>query len=115
MLEILEKNRDIYTHINNLGEKLSTSISALAKEHALPITVKAIGSLSSIFFQRASIENYEGALKSDTNHFSEYFNFMLDQDIYIAPSQFEALFLLKAHEKEDIDRFIDSIKLFFKI
>lgn len=114
-LEILEKNTDIYTHINGLGEKLSTSISTLAKEHSLPITAKAIGSLSSIFFQRGSIENYEEALKSDTGHFSQYFNFMLDQNIYIAPSQFEALFLSKAHEKEDIDYFIESIKMFFNI
>lgn len=114
-LEILNNNPDIYNHINKLSDHLSSSITKLAMKYSLPFTINSSGSLSSIFFRNGTVTNYEEALESDSNRFANYFNFMLNHKIYIAPSQFEAIFISNAHKQEDIDYFIYCFKDFLKI
>ena len=62
---------------------------------------------------KRQVTDYEGAKKSDVKKYADYFNHMLRNGIYIAPSQFEAMFLSAAHTQEDIDHTIEAVKAFY--
>ena len=66
-----------------------------------------------LFFNDAPVTDYETAKKSDTNMFAKYFKGMLQRKIYLAPSQFEALFVSGAHTDADIERTITAAKEVF--
>ena len=65
-----------------------------------------------MFFTGGPVKNYSDAQKSDTARFTAYFAHMLEQGIYLAPSQFEAMFLSAAHTQEDLDRTLEAVKSF---
>ena len=68
-----------------------------------------VGSLLCAFFTDEEVKDYAGAVSSDTKAYAEYFNYMLENGIYVAPSQFEAMFISGAHSDEDIARTIDVL------
>ena len=75
-------------------------------------TVNQIGSLLSAFFTTENVRDYKSAKTSDTAEYGKYFNVMLDNGIYLAPAQFEAMFVSNAHSKEDLEKTIEVIKKF---
>ena len=79
-------------------------------ETGLDICVNRVGSLLSVFFTNEKVTDYKTAMTSDTVKFSKYFGYMLENGIYAAPSQFEAMFLSAAHSDEDIERTVEVIK-----
>ena len=66
----------------------------------------------SIFFTSKEVVDFDSAKTSDTEAYAAYFNAMLHAGIYLAPSQFEAMFISDAHTEEDIRKTIDVIKEF---
>ena len=64
----------------------------------------------SIFFTEEKVTDYLTAVSSDTAKYAKYFGFMLENGIYIAPSQFEAMFISDAHTDGDIEKTCDIIK-----
>ena len=64
--------------------------------------------MACLFFAEQPVENYAQASSSDTERFAVYFRAMLEQGIYLPPSQFEAFFISAAHTLEDIDRTVDA-------
>ena len=74
------------------------------------VWVNQIGSLMSVFFTEKPVINYETATESDIEKYAAYFNYMLGQGIYLAPSQFEAMFVSYAHSKEDLEKTCEVIK-----
>jgi glutamate-1-semialdehyde 2,1-aminomutase len=67
-------------------------------------------SLMTLFFNSEPVLDYADAKKSDTARYAAFFNEMLSRGIFIAPSQFEALFVSAAHSDEDIDRTIEAAR-----
>jgi len=57
-----------------------------------------------MFFAESAVNNYEDALKCDTERYSKYFHNMLRRGVYLAPSQFEAAFVSLAHSERDIEK-----------
>ena len=109
-LKILKENKEIYENINNMSKYMFENIKEILKRKNLDYTVNYIGSLGNIFFTNESIYNYEQAKKSDVNKYSIYFKNMLEKGVYIAPSQFEAMFISNAHSKEIVDKTLDIIE-----
>ena len=68
------------------------------------VCVNQIGSLMSVFFTNEKVTDYKTAVSSDTRQYAAYFNGMLEQGIYLAPSQFEAMFVSAAHTQEDLQK-----------
>ena len=68
------------------------------------------GSLGCVFFTEGPVTNYEEAQTSDTKRFADYFRKMLDKGVYLAPSQFEAMFLSAAHTAADLDRTLEAAR-----
>ena len=102
-LKILRDNPDIYKGIDVKAQKLETAYRNKG------LTVNRVGSLLSAFFTKEEVSDYNSALKSDTKAFANYFAQMLQQGIYIAPSQFEAMFVSSAHSDEDIEKTVTAI------
>jgi glutamate-1-semialdehyde 2,1-aminomutase len=62
--------------------------------------------MMTVFFAESEVKDYDTALKSDTNKFARFFNLMLENGVYLPPSQFEAMFLSTAHSDDDIEKTI---------
>jgi glutamate-1-semialdehyde 2,1-aminomutase len=113
-LEALE-SEDVYNHINKLGEKLACGLSEIVRNHNLKACVNQIGSLCCLFFGIESAENYESAKEADTELYARYFRGMLGEGVYIAPSQFEAMFVSYAHTEKDIDETLGKFFSFYPL
>lgn len=100
-LSWLRDNRNIYAELEEKGAKIE---EALKKRFGESASVNRTGSLLSVFFTSCRVTDYESVTSSDTERFSRFFSYMLDNGIYLAPSQYEAWFISAAHSDEDIDR-----------
>ena len=92
-----------------LGEKGKLLADAYKKVFGDSVWVNQTGSLLSVFFTSEPVIDYKSAVTSDTKKYAEYFNAMLEKGIYLAPSQFEAMFVSAAHNDEDIKNTITEI------
>lgn len=101
-LELLQDDPGIYDRMEANTKKLAEAFRIRAQKLGVPIHVNQVGSLMSAFFTDQEVKDYAGALSSDTTAYANYFNEMLEQGIYVAPSQFEAMFISGAHSEEDI-------------
>ena len=95
---------EIYEEIDRKAGKLEEAF----REKGL--TVNRAGSLLSCFFTKKPVTDYRSALRSDTKAFAAYFANMLERGIYVAPSQFEAMFVSAAHSDEMIERTCRAIR-----
>lgn len=101
-LEILKAHPEIYTQAEMQAEKLEKVFLENIEKYHVDAVCNRAGSLMSIFFTKQPVTDYPSAASSDLERFKEYFAVMLAEDIYIAPSQFEALFVSGVHSDEDI-------------
>lgn len=81
-------------------------------EEQIEAGLNHITSFGTLFFTGEKVNNYKQALKSDTRRYAAYFIKMLEQGIYLAPSQFEACFVSAAHSRQDIQK---TVRIFKKV
>lgn len=106
-LRILKENADhIYPQIADATRQLA---DAARDTFGDSVQVNQVGSLMSVFFTKEPVVDYDSATSSDTEAYAAYFNAMLQQGIYLAPSQFEAMFVSAVHSKEDLARTIEAM------
>ena len=91
----------IYERLEQKTRKLADAAREAGKGH---ICVNQIGSLMSVFFTDQKVRDFESAVTSNTEQYADYFGYLLDRGIYIAPSQFETMFISNAHTEEDIEK-----------
>lgn len=101
-LEILKAHPEYYGEIEGKAKRLAEAFRERAKAAGEAIWVNQIGSLLGAFFTEGPVEDYDSATGSDTKAYREYFGRMLEQGIYVAPSQYEAMFVSVAHRDEEI-------------
>ncbi len=89
-------------------KKLLLGWQAKAREAGVTVQAHQAGSMFGIFFNEKEVWDYEDAAASDQEAFKVWFKSMLEQGIYLAPSQFETLFMSGAHTDEDIERTIEA-------
>ncbi len=112
-LKELYDNPCYYEKLENLGALLEKGVVEIAKEKNLPVVVNRCGSMMTIFFTKLSaVNNYEDAKQCDTKLFARFFKHMIKRGIYIAPSQFESLFLSTKHSRSDIEKFLEVMRKF---
>lgn len=114
MLKYLNENTEIYTRLETMTEYIVQGIKLNVLKLGLKYTVNSVGSMFSLFFTDEKVIDFEGAKKSDLGMFGKYFNAMLEKGIYLAPSQFETLFVSSAIDEIEADLIIqanyDSLK-----
>jgi len=89
---------------------LGDGVAAALRETGAPATSVRVGSLLTLFFSRDPVTDYGAAKKCDTKRFAAFFRAMLDRGIFLAPSQFEALFVSAAHTDADVDRTLAAVR-----
>lgn len=102
-LEILSRP-GAYRKLGKLAAKLGAGLIEAAQKAGVPTYHTRVGSMLCMFFSDQPVNNYEDALKCDTERYGKYFHEMLKRGVYLAPSQFEAAFVSLAHTEKDIDK-----------
>ena len=113
-LKYLYSHPEVYTGLEEKGERLYGGMKAILKKKGLPWQLNHISSLGCMFFTDQPVKDYASAKTSDTAKFADYFKSMLRMGIHMAPAQFEAMFLSDAHTQEAIDRTLEAVEKYFK-
>ncbi len=109
-LRLLRETPGFYESLNRKADRFFADLSDILHSAGRPFCLNHAGSLGCVFFADGPVRNYEDAQRSDTGRFTEYFRRMLARGIYLAPSQFEAMFLSSAHSEEDLVRTLDAAR-----
>jgi glutamate-1-semialdehyde 2,1-aminomutase len=104
----------IYPQLEATSKALFEGVAAEAARAGIPLTTNRVGSMGTWFFQSGPVTNYEEAAKSDTAAFGRFHRAMLDQGVWLPPSQFEAAFLSTAHGPAEIAATIQAAREAFK-
>jgi glutamate-1-semialdehyde 2,1-aminomutase len=102
-LSHIKKNPDIYAQLEEKSNYLESGFRENLKLMNKKFALNRVGSMMSLFFTEKDVTDYKSAISSDTILFGKYFLSMLMKGIYLAPSQFEALFVSTAHTIEDLN------------
>ncbi len=113
-LTILKDHPEIYQELNEKGDWFFGKVRQIIEDAGKPWQVNHVGSLGCIFFTGQRVDDYASAKTSDTAKFAEYFHYMLDHQIHLGPSQFEAMFLSAAHTRKDLEEALGVIEAFMK-
>ena len=108
-LEVLFENPDIYKRIDENTKLLADGIENIMNTNEKRVHINRIGSLMSVFFTSQNVKSYKDVLTCDLDKYARYYSFLRENGIYIAPSQFEAVFVSDAHSIEDIKNTLSII------
>ncbi len=103
-----------YETLNTKSERLAIGLREALAESGVPGQVSAVKSLATLFFAPRPVKNYDDAKQADTRRYAAFFSEMLEQGVFLAPSQFEAMFVSAAHSDEDIARTISAARASLK-
>lgn len=106
-LKILGQQPGIYEELAQNTKKIADTVREVFGDR---VCVNQIGSLMSVLFTEEKVIDYKSAVSSDTKKYAAYFNDMLGRGIYLAPSQFESMFVSAAHTQEDLQKTMEAIK-----
>jgi glutamate-1-semialdehyde 2,1-aminomutase len=112
-LRYLSEHKEIYAKLDKLAAEVVAGVAAAAKDAGVTISHNRMGSMFTWFFAPGPVTDWTSAAKSDTEAFGRFFRAMLENGVYLPPSQFEAAFLSAAHTKQDIQQTIAAAKQAF--
>jgi len=96
-------NPGVWESLESSGARLADGLAAAASEAGVPVQVARAGTMFGLFFADEPVFDWNSAARSDVETFGRYHNAMLEQGVYLAPSQFEAGFISTAHTDKEID------------
>lgn len=108
MLKQLDHN--FYEELNYKGRYMRRGIQKIVEDHNLDFRVAGLSSMFQLYFTDKDVWNYEDAKSSDINKFTLYFHKLLENGVFVPPSQFECCFLSLLHEKKDLDHTLEAIE-----
>lgn len=103
-----EMSIEAYEELERKGKRLEEGLRANAEEFDIPHHLNRVGSMVCLFFTDETVVSYEQAKKADTERFAKYFGYMLEEGIFLPPSQYEGMFVSMAHTDEDLERTIEA-------
>ena len=106
ILRHLNENPAVYQQLEHIGSTIANGLKDIDKRLGLNNTITQIGSMFTYFFTDKPIRNFEDAKTSDTVKFGAYFRKMLEGGVYLAPSQYESLFVSTALTDELINQYL---------
>lgn len=108
ILKELKNNPGIYQDIQNITTSIVNELKVQMARRNLRFTINQVGSMFTLFFTESEVIDYDTAKLSDTVMFARYFNEMLHRGIYLAPSQYESLFISHAVSEQIADRILEA-------
>lgn len=107
-LRILRSRRDFYSSLEEKCEKLVRSLERVAKELGVKMQVNHVASMFQMFLTDKPVYDYASAKTADAKRFKEVHGKLLEQGVFVPPSQFETCFISTAHTLDDIEKTTDS-------
>jgi glutamate-1-semialdehyde 2,1-aminomutase len=112
-LSYLREHKDVYSKLDKLAGEVVAGVAAAAKDAGVIMCHNRVGSMFTWFFTAGPVTDWTSAAKCDTEAFGRFFRAMIENGIYLPPSQFEAAFMGAAHTELDVDRTIAAAKQAF--
>jgi glutamate-1-semialdehyde 2,1-aminomutase len=105
---VLRRLRDesLYEELERLGARLEAGLSSFGR-------VQRVGAMLTLFMADGAVTTFEEAQACDSERYGALFRHVLAQGVYVAPSQFEAMFVSTAHGDEEIERTVEAVAGFF--
>ena len=103
-----------YKDLHDKGEYFRNGIRDVLSKLDIPYQVTGVESMTEVYFTDEEVYDFESAKKSDTKAFDKYFHTLLENGVFVAPSQYECVFLSSAHTNEDIDKTLDAMEIALK-
>lgn len=107
-LSYLKENPQIYDELELISSKLEKGLRRAAQKAGVPVCINRAASMLSVFFTDTPVTDFNTASMSDADKFKKYFLTMLKNGIYLAPSQFESVFVSLAHSNGDIEKTLEA-------
>ncbi|TRZ37397.1 glutamate-1-semialdehyde-2,1-aminomutase [Niallia circulans] len=104
---------DSYQQFIQKADKLEAGLKAAAEKYEIPFTINRAGSMIGFFFTNEEVVDYDSAKTSNLDYFAAFYNEMLEQGVFLPPSQFEGLFLSTALSDDDIVHTIKAAEIAF--
>jgi glutamate-1-semialdehyde 2,1-aminomutase len=108
--QLRDRKAEIYPRLEKLSGELVTGVAAAAQDAGVKLCHNRVGSMFTWFFQPGPVTDWDSASKSNAEMFGRFFRAMLDQGVYLPPSQYEAAFLGATHTEEDVQKTIAAAK-----
>jgi glutamate-1-semialdehyde 2,1-aminomutase len=108
------RDESVYERLEGATRRLCEGVSKAAAAAGVRIITNRVGSMWTTFFTDQPVRDWETADKCDRQMYARFFHGMLEQQVYLAPSQFEAAFVSLAHSREAIEQTIDAARQTFK-
>ena len=108
VLSYIKENTNIYDILEEKAAYLENGMKDNLKKLGKKFAMNRVGSMSCMFFTEEDVVDFNSAVKSNTELYGKYFHEMLKRGIYLAPAQFEAMFISSVHSKEDLDKTIQA-------
>lgn len=113
-LQEIKNNKSVYAELEKKSAYLENGFKDNLKKLGKKYAMNRVGSMMCMFFHEGEVTDFQSAFKSDTKLYGKYYHEMLERGIYLAPAQFEALFVSTVHSQADLDKTIkahyDSLK-----
>lgn len=114
-LTYLNEHPEVYETIAKKADRLADGMRKAAERAGAGVRINQVGSLVAPFFTPDRVESFTDATKSDLNKYAAYFEKMLARGVYLAPAQFEAMFVSAAHSEEDLEKTIRAVGEVFSL
>ena len=108
-LRYLKAHPEVYDYIGTLAKELADGMREAAERRGAGVAVNQIGSLAAPFFTPNAVTTFVDAKGSDVGRYARYFKGMLERGVYLAPAQFEAMFVSAAHTRQDLARTLEAV------
>ncbi|HEY0564471.1 MAG TPA: glutamate-1-semialdehyde 2,1-aminomutase [Terriglobales bacterium] len=108
--QLRDRGTEIYGHLERVSAQIADGVAQLAKHNRIPLTVNRVGSMFTWFFTDQPVTDYDTAETSDTDAFARFHRSMLEQGVWLPPSQFEAAFVSFAHGPAEVEHTLKAAK-----
>jgi glutamate-1-semialdehyde 2,1-aminomutase len=108
------RDRSVYERLEEAGRRLTEAMSEAAREAGVETVTNRVGSMFTTFFTDSEVYDWSTAAKSDRERYGRFFHAMLEEGVYLAPSQFEAAFIGTAHTDDLLDRTASAARRAFR-
>lgn len=108
MLKYLKQNTSVYKQISSATTQITEGIKKQVESLGLKFTINQVGSMFTLFFNEKPVIDFDSAKTSDVSLFAKYFQSMLQRGIYMAPSQYEAMFISASVDDDVISRILEA-------
>jgi len=104
------KTPGIYDILENRSLRLEKGLNNVVAKSSVDALIQRVGSMLGMFFTNRQVENFNDAKTCNQGLYSDFYKGMLEEGVYLAPSQFESIFVSLAHDEDDIDQTLSAVE-----